>query len=153
MSNQEKNYLINLRKANSDAEIAREGLSKFLLDKRDAFPRLYFLSNEELIDIYGRSDDLIDMIIEGHALTFLQNLFEGIDQLAIDESTRKIEGLWSKQGEYIEFNKLVETHGIFPDKWLRNLEKEVGNELKHQLWITYENMDFDMPVYPEEKNE
>lgn len=79
MANTEKNYLVNLRKANSDADIAREGLSKFLLDKRDAFPRLYFLSNEELIDIYGRSDDLIDMIIDGKALTFLQNLFEGID--------------------------------------------------------------------------
>jgi hypothetical protein len=33
------------------------------------------------------------------------------------------------------------------------LEKEVGNELKHQLWITYENMDADLPVYPEEKDE
>ena len=30
---------------------------------------------------------------------------------------------------------------------------KITNELKHQLWITYENMDKDLPVYPEEKDD
>jgi len=34
-----------------------KGLQKFLESKRDAFPRLYFLSNEELIEIYGKSSE------------------------------------------------------------------------------------------------
>jgi hypothetical protein len=40
-------------------------LTDFLVKKRASFPRLFFLSNEELIDIFGRSDDLIDMLMEG----------------------------------------------------------------------------------------
>ena len=59
----EKNYKVQLVKANSDAETARKELTDFLVKKRSSFPRLFFLSNEELIDIYGRSDELIDELI------------------------------------------------------------------------------------------
>jgi hypothetical protein len=65
MSPVEKGYLASLGKANADSETARTAMGEFLLGKRDTFPRLYFLSNEELIDIYGRADDLIDLIISG----------------------------------------------------------------------------------------
>jgi hypothetical protein len=99
MSPVEKGYLASLSKANGDSDNARSALGDFLLSKRDTFPRLYFLSNEELIDIYGRADDLIDMLMAGQSLTFLQHLVEGVDQLEIDEITRKITGIWSSQGE------------------------------------------------------
>jgi hypothetical protein len=48
--------------------------------KRGKFPRLFFLSNEELIDIFGLGNDLVEMIIEGEASSaFITSLFEGID--------------------------------------------------------------------------
>jgi hypothetical protein len=43
-----------IRKANTDSDVVKEGLHKFLEKKRSAFPRLYFLSNEELFDLYGK---------------------------------------------------------------------------------------------------
>ena len=65
MQQPEKNYKVQLVKANGDADTARKELTEFLVKKRASFPRLFFLSNEELIDIFGRSDDLIDMLMEG----------------------------------------------------------------------------------------
>ena len=34
-----------------------QALNQFLEQKRDQFPRLYFLSNEELVDIFGNSSN------------------------------------------------------------------------------------------------
>jgi dynein heavy chain len=42
-----------LRKMNIEIDNVRDGLYRFLEAKRQAFPRLYFLSNEELMQIYG----------------------------------------------------------------------------------------------------
>ena len=67
--------------------------------KRVYFPRLYFISNEELIDIFGRSDDIISKMIEGRPAAFLQNLFEGVNILKINSGSRKIYALSSKSGE------------------------------------------------------
>jgi len=63
--------LAQLKKANNDSDSVREGLTAFLEQKREAFPRLYFLSNEELIDIFGRADDLIDELIYGTRAAFI----------------------------------------------------------------------------------
>jgi hypothetical protein len=41
-------------KNNQDCEIIRSGLTDYLEKKRGKFPRLFFLSNEELIDIFGK---------------------------------------------------------------------------------------------------
>jgi hypothetical protein len=43
-------------KCNGDCEHIRGGLMEFLERKRGKFPRLFFLSNEELIDIFGKGN-------------------------------------------------------------------------------------------------
>lgn len=53
------------RKCNADADIIRDGLNRFLEMKRQAFPRLYFLSNEELFDIYGKQEFLMKEMLQG----------------------------------------------------------------------------------------
>lgn len=126
-----------LVKANGDADTARKELTEFLVKKRASFPRLFFLSNEELIDIFGRSDDLIDMLMEGQQLTFLQNLFEGIDMLQVS-SSKRLEGMSSKLGEQVEFTSSIVTAGVFPEKWLKNLEKQIEKDLKRNLFFCYE---------------
>jgi hypothetical protein len=79
-------------------------------------------------------------------------LFEGIDQLEIDEPSRKITGIWSSQGEHIRFVKPVSTTNDTPEKWLKVLEKEIMNAIKRELFFTYEDMDKDLPIFPEEKD-
>jgi len=50
---QRENFLTMLVKNNQECEAIRAGLAGLLERKRGKFPRLFFLSNEELIDIFG----------------------------------------------------------------------------------------------------
>jgi hypothetical protein len=45
---------------NSDSDTIRAGLNVFLEQKRDSFPRLFFISNEELIELFGKADKIIE---------------------------------------------------------------------------------------------
>ena len=130
----------------------RAGLAVFLSMKRDTFPRLYFISNEELIDIFGRADEIIDNLVQGRSQAFLQSLFEGIDSLRVNPSARAINGMCSKLGESIPFSKSVPTGGS-PEQWLMQLEKAMTNEMKFQVFYSYEDMDMDLPSIPTEKRD
>ena len=59
-------------------EIQRE-LAKYLETKRVSFPRFFFLSDEELLDILANSEN--KEVIQG----FLKALFDGLVKLHIDE--------------------------------------------------------------------
>ena len=99
--------------------------------KRVYFPRLYFISNEELIDIFGRSDDVIAKLIEGRPAAFLQNLFEGMNIVKIQPGSRKIYALCSKSGEEVPLVNEVATAGISPEIWLKNLQEAMIQSLRH----------------------
>jgi len=53
-------FLQMLRKNNTELDQCKEGIFRFLELKRQAFPRLYFVSNEELLFIYGKQTECID---------------------------------------------------------------------------------------------
>jgi hypothetical protein len=59
----------------------------------------------------------------------------------------------SKMGEQIDFTTSIPTSGVFPEKWLRNLELRIALELKRNVFFCFEQMDLDLPVFPEEKDE
>lgn len=72
--------LTSLQKSNQDCEFIRQGLQRFLEVKRDFFPRMFFLSNEEMIEIFGKGDQLIESLIKEQTSAFVTHLFEGIDK-------------------------------------------------------------------------
>lgn len=115
-------FLNQLKKLNQDADGIKLGLAVFLEQKRAYFPRLYFISNEELIDVFGRCDNVITDLIDGKPQAFLTNLFEGIDILKVNAGTRKIYSMVSKSGEEVPLTSQVNTNGVSPEIWLRNLE-------------------------------
>ena len=143
------NFLNQLKKLNQDADNIKQGLAVFLEAKRAYFPRLYFISNEELIDVYGRSDQVITSLIENKPLAFLQNLFEGIYIVKVNPGNRKIISMCSKSGEEVPLVEEVPTQGVSPEVWLRNLEAVMIKSLKYQIFYTYHEMDMDLPKVPE----
>jgi dynein heavy chain len=65
------NFLNVLVKGNADCEIIRKSLVSFLEKKRGKFPRLFFLSNEELIDIFGKGSNLVQHMVDSDNHAFV----------------------------------------------------------------------------------
>ena len=116
------NFLNQLKKLNQDSDSIKQGLAIFLEQKRAYFPRLYFISNEELIDVYGKSEIIISDLIKGKPLAFLQNLFEGVDIVKVNASTRKIYAMCSKSGEVVPLTSEIATEHVSPEVWLKKFE-------------------------------
>jgi dynein heavy chain len=92
--------------------------------KRQYFPRFYFLSNEELLEILGESKKPLK--VQKH----LKKCFEGINELIFSEKT-EILGMISKEDEQVPFNQ-----NIYPYEYKGNVEQwllEVENEMKSAM--------------------
>lgn len=113
-----------LQKMISDCESIGKGLGEFLEFKREKFPRLYFLSNEEIVEIFG-----LDKLVSASRgsknapkRTFISNLFEGVDTLKFRDNDLAVIGLQSKEGEELPFVRAVQTESNPPDVWLKNFD-------------------------------
>lgn len=82
--------------------------------KRKAFPRFYFLSNGELIDILANSQDLD--IIQQH----LKTCFDNIVKLEIQDG-ESVKGMISGEKEKVMFKKEVKARGMI-ETWLEQLQ-------------------------------
>mmetsp|Transcript_42572 Transcript_42572/g.65297 ORF Transcript_42572/g.65297 Transcript_42572/m.65297 type:complete len:164 (+) Transcript_42572:276-767(+) len=127
-------------RSNQDCEVIRNGLSDFLEKKRGKFPRLFFLSNEELVDIFGKGHDLVEIMIEEDNKGFVSNLFEGIEDITFNETTLEITHMVSKEKETVHLLREVTTRRMNVDSWLKGLENSMVLTMKDQLFLCYEHM-------------
>jgi hypothetical protein len=137
--NGRENFLSVLMRSNQDCESIRHGLRHFLERKRGKFPRLFFLSNEELIDIFGKGTELVDSMVNGDAKGFIANLFEGIDHVKFHPTTSAITHMVSADGEEVLLAQDVLTKGMSVDSWLLTLEQAMINTIKGSLFSAFEN--------------
>jgi hypothetical protein len=63
---------------NTEIDNCRLGINRFLEQKRQQFPRLYFLSNEELLIIYGKQKEIVHELIHGQEKSFINTIYQGI---------------------------------------------------------------------------
>ncbi|KAG2383359.1 hypothetical protein C9374_004696 [Naegleria lovaniensis] len=124
----DENMIDNFQTANKRLDQIHFGLKQYLETKRRAFPRFYFLSDDELLEILSETKD--PLRVQPH----LKKCFEGIDKLEFDKEG-KIVAMLSKQGERIAFTKPVipaEKNGRV-ELWLLEIESEMKVALRHVI--------------------
>lgn len=92
-------------------------LEEYLEQKRMIFPRFYFLSNDELLEIFAKSKQIPE--IEKH----MKKCFESIYRFKYDESIKvnpMLEGIISQDNDIVEFGKNISTRTEI-ETWLTTL--------------------------------
>ncbi|XP_040902456.1 cytoplasmic dynein 2 heavy chain 1 [Toxotes jaculatrix] len=104
----------------------QKSLNEFLEEKRSAFPRFYFIGDDDLLEILGQATN--PTVIQSH----LKKLFAGIHSVVFDEQCQHIVAMCSLEGETVPLRNLIRISSLV-EVWLSELSVEMKETLKHLL--------------------
>ncbi|KAJ3021261.1 hypothetical protein HKX48_008890 [Thoreauomyces humboldtii] len=106
----------------------QRALGDYLEKERSAFPRFYFVGDEDLLELIGNSKDIV------RTQKHLKKMFAGIASLQLSEDLNIVTGLVSKEGEIVPLKTpvSVKDHPRIND-WLSLLESEMQKSLALHL--------------------
>lgn len=109
-------------------------LSTYIMAKRNAFSRFYFLSDDDLLEILGQSSN--EEIIQKH----ITKIFPGIAKLRMNttDSSPTIIGICSAEGDTIGLRNPIPVTAIVED-WLNKLVIEMKSVLNRLIMECYQN--------------
>eukprot|EP00163_Fabomonas_tropica_P002875 TRINITY_DN1232_c0_g1_i1.p1 TRINITY_DN1232_c0_g1~~TRINITY_DN1232_c0_g1_i1.p1 ORF type:complete len:4516 (+),score=1594.38 TRINITY_DN1232_c0_g1_i1:127-13674(+) len=127
------NLLKDLNIMNNKLDQIQKSLDQYLETKRQSFPRFYFLSNDDLLEILGQSRD--PLAVQPH----LKKCFDNIKSLEFSQPGRdgrsvkhEAWGMYSSDGEYVPFQKVVIAEGPV-ELWLISVENAMRETLRTLL--------------------
>ncbi|KAI9339082.1 dynein heavy chain [Obelidium mucronatum] len=107
----------------------QKALGEYLERQRSAFPRFYFVGDEDLLEIIGNSKEV------AHIQKHFKKMFPGISTIQLSEDGQHIVAIASHEGEVVPLKKSVslkENPKI--NEWLSLLESEMKTSLA--VWLT-----------------
>ena len=106
----------------------QKALGEYLERERAAFPRFYFVGDEDLLEIIGNSKAI------GKLQKHFKKMFAGVHGLILSEDEKTILGVSSKEGEELKYVNPVDTVK-FPkiNEWLGLVEKGMKESLAKGL--------------------
>lgn len=118
--------LFSLQEMAAQLDLCQKGLSDYLETKRIAFPRFFFISDDELLSILGSSDP---RSVQEHML----KMFDNCALLRFSKnSNNTILGMQSSEGEMVEFRSPAKAEGVV-EKWLSSVQDEMRKTLRQTL--------------------
>lgn len=132
-----KGFLNLLYDLNKKFEQIQKNLNQFLEAKRGQFPRFYFLSNDDLLEIIGQSKDPEPI------LQHISKMFEGVSTLKIQETGRgntkiyEITHLVASDKEMVEIKFFQVDPKV--ETWLKKLVNEMRDSIKRQFYKYYQD--------------
>lgn len=110
-----------------DLILCEKALNEYLETKRLAYPRFYFISSTDLLDILSHSNDPKSV---GRHLT---KLYDSIKRLRFEDSNYMALGMHSKEhDEYVEFGEVCDCTGSI-EIWLNRVTANMRSTL-HRLF-------------------
>lgn len=128
----DQNLLDGMQIANQNLDVINAGINVYLENKRDYFPRFYFMSNGEMLQILSETKNPL------HVQPYLSKCFDGIDRLNFDEE-QNIHSMASACGERINFVRKVSTSAASGcvEKWLLAVEQEMLDAVRNETTHSY----------------
>ncbi|CAD2219349.1 Dynein heavy chain, N-terminal region 2/Hydrolytic ATP binding site of dynein motor region/AAA domain (dynein-related subfamily)/Dynein heavy chain AAA lid domain/P-loop containing dynein motor region/AAA+ lid domain/P-loop containing dynein motor region D4/Microtubule-binding stalk of dynein motor, putative [Angomonas deanei] len=121
----EEDMLKKLQKCTYQLDCIQKKLDEYLETKRVAFPRFYFLSNDELLSIL--SDSRNPLAVQPH----LQKCFDNIKELVFLD-TKTVSAMKSSEGEVVVFTNPVKILGNV-ENWLNDVERAMRETLFNKM--------------------
>ncbi|XP_015413618.1 PREDICTED: dynein heavy chain 11, axonemal [Myotis davidii] len=110
--------------------LCEKALAEYLETKRVAFPRFYFISSADLLDILSKGAQ------PKQVTRHLAKLFDSIADLQFaddqDVCAHRAIGMFSKEKEYVPFQALCECRGHV-ETWLLQLEQTMQETVRHSI--------------------
>nr|KAF6455671.1 dynein axonemal heavy chain 17 [Rousettus aegyptiacus] len=119
--------------------VCEKALAEYLETKRLAFPRFYFVSSADLLDILSNGNDPVE--VSRH----LSKLFDSLCKLKfrLDANGKPLKfglGMYSKEDEYMDFDRECDLSGQV-EVWLNRVLDRMCATLRHEIpeaVVTYE---------------
>ena len=121
-----------LKEANMNLENVEKGLNDYMEKKRGVFPRFYFISNAQFLEILSQTKD-IKKVKDN-----VNKIFEPIDSITLKDDMF-ITAIHSRYGEKLDFVENVTIHGQNVEIWMKKLEAQMFKTVRHYMELSVED--------------